>query len=68
MAFLIFPRGLKTTYGRVSRYGAMPRCWTLDVVGPITRSAEDCALILQAIVGRDGNHGIAIALRSNEAF
>jgi len=45
--------GLKTTYGRVSRYGAMPRCWTLDVFGPIARSAEDCALILQAIVGRD---------------
>ena len=45
--------GLKTTYGRVSRYGVMPRCWTLDVLGPLARSAEDCALILQAIVGRD---------------
>lgn len=45
--------GLKPTYGRVSRYGAMPRCWTLDVFGPLARSALDCALLLKAIAGSD---------------
>lgn len=45
--------GLKPTYGRVSRYGAMPRAWSLDTVGPLTRSAADAALILAAIAGHD---------------
>lgn len=45
--------GLKPTYGRVSRYGAMPRAWSLDTVGPLTRSAADAALILAAIAGYD---------------
>ena len=45
--------GLKTTYGRVSRYGGMPRCSTLDVFGPIARTAEDCAMMLQVIAGQD---------------
>lgn len=45
--------GLKTTYGRVSRYGGMPRCWSLDVFGPLARTAEDCALLLEAIAGPD---------------
>lgn len=45
--------GLKPTYGLVSRYGAMPRCWSLDVMGPLARTAEDCALLLQAVAGRD---------------
>jgi aspartyl-tRNA(Asn)/glutamyl-tRNA(Gln) amidotransferase subunit A len=45
--------GLKTTYGRISRYGAMPRCWTLDVFGPLARDAADCAVLLEAIAGRD---------------
>jgi aspartyl-tRNA(Asn)/glutamyl-tRNA(Gln) amidotransferase subunit A len=45
--------GLKTTYGRVSRYGALPRSWSLDTVGPLARTAEDCALLLAAIAGRD---------------
>jgi aspartyl-tRNA(Asn)/glutamyl-tRNA(Gln) amidotransferase subunit A len=45
--------GVKTTYGRVSRYGAMPRCWTLDVFGPLARDAADCAVLLEAIAGRD---------------
>jgi Asp-tRNA(Asn)/Glu-tRNA(Gln) amidotransferase A subunit family amidase len=46
--------GLRPTYGRVSRYGVMPAAWTLDKVGPMCRSAEDCALVLSAIAGRDG--------------
>jgi aspartyl-tRNA(Asn)/glutamyl-tRNA(Gln) amidotransferase subunit A len=47
--------GLKPTYGRVSRYGAMPRSWSLDHVGPLARTARDCALLLQAIAGHDPN-------------
>ncbi|MBI4497278.1 MAG: Asp-tRNA(Asn)/Glu-tRNA(Gln) amidotransferase subunit GatA [Chloroflexi bacterium] len=45
--------GLKPTYGRVSRAGVVPLAWSLDHVGPMTRSAEDCALMLQAIAGYD---------------
>ena len=45
--------GLRPTYGRVSRHGAMALSWTLDKLGPMCRSAEDCALVLEAIAGRD---------------
>jgi aspartyl-tRNA(Asn)/glutamyl-tRNA(Gln) amidotransferase subunit A len=45
--------GLRPTYGRVSRHGAMSLCWTLDKLGPMTRSAEDASLVLEAIAGRD---------------
>lgn len=45
--------GLRPTYGRVSRHGAMALSWTLDKIGPLGRTAEDCALILAAIAGRD---------------
>jgi aspartyl-tRNA(Asn)/glutamyl-tRNA(Gln) amidotransferase subunit A len=45
--------GLRPTFGRVSRHGAMPLSWTLDKLGPLCRSAEDCALVLRAIAGRD---------------
>jgi aspartyl-tRNA(Asn)/glutamyl-tRNA(Gln) amidotransferase subunit A len=45
--------GLRPTYGQVSRYGAMALCWTLDKLGPMGRSADDCALVLAAISGRD---------------
>ncbi|HUQ92554.1 MAG TPA: amidase [Bryobacteraceae bacterium] len=47
--------GLRPTYGLVSRAGCMPLSWTLDKVGPMARSAEDCALVLQAIAGGDGD-------------
>ncbi|MBK8878684.1 MAG: amidase [Haliscomenobacter sp.] len=46
--------GLRPTYGRVSRYGAMTLSWTMDKVGPICRDARDCALVLDAIRGEDG--------------
>jgi len=46
--------GLRPTYGRVSRHGVMPAAWSLDKVGPICRSAEDCALVLNAVAGPDG--------------
>lgn len=45
--------GLKPTYGRVSVRGVFPLSWSLDHAGPMARSAEDCALILQAIAGHD---------------
>ncbi len=45
--------GLRPTYGRVSRTGAMALCWSLDKIGPICRSVEDCALVLAAINGED---------------
>ncbi len=45
--------GLKTSTGRVSRANAMPLSFTLDTVGPLARSAEDCALIAEAIAGPD---------------
>jgi Asp-tRNA(Asn)/Glu-tRNA(Gln) amidotransferase A subunit family amidase len=46
--------GLRPTFGRVSRYGAMALTWSMDKVGPIARSAEDCAIVFDAIYGPDG--------------
>jgi aspartyl-tRNA(Asn)/glutamyl-tRNA(Gln) amidotransferase subunit A len=45
--------GLRPTYGRVSRYGAMALSYSMDKIGPIARSAEDCDLVLKAISGHD---------------
>ena len=45
--------GLKPTYGRVSKRGVLPLSWSLDHVGPMTRTVEDAGIILQAIAGRD---------------
>jgi Asp-tRNA(Asn)/Glu-tRNA(Gln) amidotransferase A subunit family amidase len=46
--------GLRPTFGRVSRHGAMALCWSMDKIGPICRSVEDCALVFDAIYGPDG--------------
>lgn len=46
--------GLRPTYGRVSRYGAMGLSWTMDKIGPMCRGIEDCAAALHAIYGPDG--------------
>lgn len=46
--------GLRPTYGRVSRTGAMALSWTMDKIGPICRSVEDCAIVFNAIIGPDG--------------
>jgi Asp-tRNA(Asn)/Glu-tRNA(Gln) amidotransferase A subunit family amidase len=51
--------GLRPTYGRVSRYGAMGLSWTMDKIGPICRGVEDCALVLEAIYGPD-NRDISV--------
>ena len=45
--------GLRPTYGRVARTGAMTLCWSLDKLGPMTRSVEDTLLVLEAITGPD---------------
>lgn len=45
--------GIKPTYGRASRAGIFPLCWSMDHPGPMAHSAEDCAILLQPIVGQD---------------
>jgi Asp-tRNA(Asn)/Glu-tRNA(Gln) amidotransferase A subunit family amidase len=47
--------GLRPTYGRISRHGAMALSWTMDKIGPICRGVEDCALVLNATYGPDGH-------------
>ncbi len=47
--------GLRPTWGLVSRYGAMELAWSMDKVGPMAHSAEDCGWVLQAIAGHDPN-------------
>jgi len=46
--------GLRPTFGRVSRSGAMALSWSMDKIGPITRNVEDCAIVFNAIYGPDG--------------
>src|SRR5688500_17976501 len=52
--------GLRPTFGRVPRTGAMALSWTMDKLGPMTRSAEDAALVLAAIHGPDGRDGTVV--------
>ncbi|MFM6977039.1 MAG: amidase [Sphingobacteriaceae bacterium] len=52
--------GLRPTFGRVPKFGAMALSWSMDKLGPITRSVEDCALVFQAIKGTDGKDLSAI--------
>ncbi|MCC7134023.1 MAG: amidase [Gemmatimonadales bacterium] len=52
--------GLRPTFGRVSRHGAMALCWSMDKVGPMCRSVEDCGLVLGAIHGADGRDQSAV--------
>lgn len=54
--------GLRPTFGRVSRYGAMALSWSLDKIGPMCRSVEDCALVFNAIYGPDGRDASVIDL------
>jgi Asp-tRNA(Asn)/Glu-tRNA(Gln) amidotransferase A subunit family amidase len=57
--------GLRPTFGRVSRYGAMALSWTMDKIGPLCRTAEDCALVLRAISGPDGKDASVLDLPFN---
>jgi aspartyl-tRNA(Asn)/glutamyl-tRNA(Gln) amidotransferase subunit A len=52
--------GLKTTYGRISRAGAMPLSQSLDTVGPLARTVEDCALLLGLMAGSDSDDPTAV--------
>ena len=49
--------GLRPTYGRVSRHGVMSLSWSMDKVGPMARSAEDCAIVYSIITGKDSKDG-----------
>lgn len=53
--------GLRPTFGTVSRFGAMPLSWSMDKLGPIARTAADCALVFDAIRGPDGRDPDAVA-------
>lgn len=52
--------GLRPTYGRTSRYGAMSMASSLDTIGPITKTVEDLAIVLQAIAGKDDMDGTTV--------
>jgi len=52
--------GLRPSFGRVSRAGAMALSWSMDKIGPICRSVEDCALVFEAIYGPDGQDGTVV--------
>ena len=56
--------GLRPTFGRVSRYGAMPLSWSLDKIGPMCRTAEDCAAVFGILHGSDERDGTTV----NRAF
>ena len=55
--------GLRPTYGRVARTGAMTLCWSLDKLGPMTRSVEDAMLVLHAITGPDAGDVASVPSR-----
>jgi aspartyl-tRNA(Asn)/glutamyl-tRNA(Gln) amidotransferase subunit A len=55
--------GLRPTYGRVSRHGAMALSWTMDKIGPLGRTGEDCGLVLTAIAGADPRDPTTLAGR-----
>jgi Asp-tRNA(Asn)/Glu-tRNA(Gln) amidotransferase A subunit family amidase len=55
--------GLRPTFGRVARTGAMTLCWSLDKLGPMTRTVEDAMLVLQAITGPDTGDVSSVASR-----
>ena len=60
--------GLKTTIGRISTHGVLPLSPTLDTPGPITRSVEDCAILLVAMQGPDPRDPLTLALPPSDPF
>jgi Asp-tRNA(Asn)/Glu-tRNA(Gln) amidotransferase A subunit family amidase len=57
--------GLRPSFGRISKYGAMALSWSMDKLGPITRSVEDCAIVFNAIQGPDPKDLSTIPARFN---
>ncbi|MHC4298632.1 MAG: amidase family protein [Planctomycetota bacterium] len=57
--------GLRPTFGRVSRHGAMALSWSMDKIGPICRTVEDCAIVLHAINGPDGKDATLVDVPFN---
>jgi Asp-tRNA(Asn)/Glu-tRNA(Gln) amidotransferase A subunit family amidase len=57
--------GLRPTFGRVSRYGAMALSWSMDKIGPMCRTVEDCAVVFNAIYGPDGKDTTVVDLPFN---
>jgi Asp-tRNA(Asn)/Glu-tRNA(Gln) amidotransferase A subunit family amidase len=57
--------GLRPSYGRVSRYGAMALSWTMDKIGTICRTAEDCAVVFRTICGLDGKDNTLVDVPFN---
>jgi len=60
--------GLKTTVGRISRAGVYPLAWTLDSVGPLTRTVEDAALVYQALQGADLRDDTTVGVTPHEVL
>jgi Asp-tRNA(Asn)/Glu-tRNA(Gln) amidotransferase A subunit family amidase len=54
--------GLRPSFGRISRYGAMPLSWSMDKTGPMCRSVEDCALLLDVLHGPDQRDAVTLGL------
>ena len=57
--------GLRPSFGRISRHGAMPLSWSMDKLGPICRTVEDCALVFDAVCGPDGKDQTIVDLPFN---
>ncbi len=57
--------GLRPTFGRISRYNSMSLCWSLDKIGPICRTVEDCALVLSILNGGDGGDPSSLNMAFN---
>ena len=60
--------GLKSTVGRISRFGVFPLSWTLDSIGPLTRTVEDAALIYQILQGEDARDESTLGIRPDDAL
>ena len=60
--------GLKSTVGRISRFGVFPLSWTLDSIGPLTRTVEDAALVYQVLQGEDARDDSTLGIRPDDVL